>query len=191
MNRDSNCFFVLLGLLCDCPQTGYGMKKDIDQSIGHFYKISNGQIYPTLKRLEALGHVTMRVEHNDGKPDSKVYAITDSGREAFLQWLRLPVDYHNPVGNELLVKLYFGVHAPLEDSLRLLQAYRREKERYLQQYEQIDQSAYPQGPVSRQGVFSYATLRYGMLLDESSLKWCDETEERLHALGEADHGGGY
>lgn len=189
MNRDSNCFYVLLGLLCDFPQTGYAMKKAIEQSIGHFFKISNSQIYPTLKHLEALGHVTMRVEHNDGKPDSKVYAITGSGREVFLKWLRMPVDYLNPVGNELLVKLYFGVHAPLEDSLRLLETYRREKERYRQQYEQIAQSFYPQGPASRQGVFGFSTLRYGQMLNEYCLKWCDETEARLREMGEADHGG--
>ncbi len=189
MNRDSNCFFVLLGLLCDRPQTGYSMKKTIEQAIGHYYKISNGQIYPTLKRLEALGHATMRVEHNDGKPDSKLYHITDSGREAFLQWLREPVDYHNPTGNELLLKLYFGAHAPLEDSLRLLSAHRRRKEEHLHRYEQIAQTLNPGTLSSRQSVFSYVTLRYGMLLEQFSLRWCDEAEARLWALGEGKHDG--
>lgn len=188
MNRDSNCFFVLLGLLCDRSQSGYGMKKVIEQSIGHFYKISNSQIYPTLKRLEALGHVTMHVEHNDGKPDSKLYAITASGREAFLQWVRKPVDYQNPIGNELLLKLFFGAHAPLEDSLRLLDAYRREKERFLEQYKQIARTYYGELP-DRQSVFGFSALRYGMLLDEFCLKWCDETEARLRGMEEADHGG--
>lgn len=188
MNRDSNCFYVLLGLLCDQPQSGYNMKKTIEQSIGHFYKISNGQIYPTLKRLQALGHATMRVEHNDGKPDSKLYAITDSGREAFLQWLREPADYQNPTGNELLLKLFFGAHAPLEVSLRLLDAYRREKARYLSQYEQIAREVYSGVPTDRQSVFSHVTLRYGILLEQFAMQWCDEAEARLRALGEGGHG---
>ena len=106
-----------------------------------------------------------------------------------MQWLRTPADYHNPVGNELLVRLYFGAHAPLEESLRLLETYRREKERYHLQYENIARSFYPDGPDSRQSTFGFSALRYGQMLNECCLKWCDETEARLRALGEADRGG--
>ncbi|MGH9601902.1 MAG: PadR family transcriptional regulator, partial [Terriglobales bacterium] len=43
--------FALLGLLSLGPQSGYDLKKRMEQSIAHFWSESYGQIYPTLRRL--------------------------------------------------------------------------------------------------------------------------------------------
>ena len=45
----------------------------------HFMEASYGSIYPALGQLALEGLVTVREEEQSGKPDKKVYAITDVG----------------------------------------------------------------------------------------------------------------
>ena len=63
--------------------SGYEIKKDVEDGLfSHFIDASFGSIYPALTQLAAEGYVTVREEEQTGKPDKKVYAITDSGRNA-------------------------------------------------------------------------------------------------------------
>ena len=48
----------------------------------HFIEASFGSIYPALTQLAGEELVTVRAEEQTGKPDKKVYAITDKGRVA-------------------------------------------------------------------------------------------------------------
>lgn len=56
----------------------------------YFVDISYGSIYPTLSKLEAEGLVTVRSEQKDGKPDRKVYSITEEGQLEFIKALAEP-----------------------------------------------------------------------------------------------------
>lgn len=71
---------VLLGLLEIEPLSGYDLGLVIRASVGHFWNESYGQIYPNLKRLEAEGFVTSKTERQKGKPDRRVYSITEWAR---------------------------------------------------------------------------------------------------------------
>ena len=48
----------------------------------HFIDASFGSIYPALTQLASEGYVTVREQEQTGKPDKKVYAITEAGRNA-------------------------------------------------------------------------------------------------------------
>ena len=48
----------------------------------HFIDASFGSIYPALTQLAGEGFVTVRERRQTGKPDKKVYAITEAGRNA-------------------------------------------------------------------------------------------------------------
>lgn len=79
---------VCLGLLSDGEASGYEIKKRLED--GHFARFldaSFGSIYPALTRLTRYGHVSCRTEAQDGRPDKKIYAITDSGRAALAEEL--------------------------------------------------------------------------------------------------------
>lgn len=82
---------LILAILSHEEATGYEIKKLSTEGVySYFVDISYGSIYPTLSRLEVDGMVTVRAEQQDGKPDRKVYAITESGRAEFVQSLLVP-----------------------------------------------------------------------------------------------------
>lgn len=83
---------LILAILQFGEATGYEIKKQSTEgAFSYFVDISFGSIYPALSRLEALGFVTARTELQDGKPDKKIYSITESGRQEFRDTLKQPV----------------------------------------------------------------------------------------------------
>ncbi|MEO0329912.1 MAG: PadR family transcriptional regulator [Pseudomonadota bacterium] len=79
---------LILAILNFDDATGYEIKKQSSEgAFSFFVDISFGSIYPTLSRLEAEGYVTSRSESQSGKPDKKIYAITDAGRAEFIKML--------------------------------------------------------------------------------------------------------
>ena len=74
---------LCLGVLCKGEASGYEIKKEIEEGMfSHFIEASFGSIYPALTQLAGEGLVTVRAEEQTGKPDKKVYAITDAGQKA-------------------------------------------------------------------------------------------------------------
>jgi PadR family transcriptional regulator AphA len=63
-------------------------------SFGHFFPAGYGSIYPALSTLARNGLVEYELVPQDGKPDRKVYSITDKGREALMEGLENPNPSH-------------------------------------------------------------------------------------------------
>jgi PadR family transcriptional regulator, regulatory protein AphA len=79
---------LCLGYLSLRDATGYEIKKDVEDGLfSHFIEASYGSIYPALNQLAVDGLVSCREEEQSGKPDKKVYAITESGLHALKQAL--------------------------------------------------------------------------------------------------------
>jgi PadR family transcriptional regulator, regulatory protein AphA len=174
MARDNSSFFVLLGILDAEASSGYDIKKKVENEIGHYYRISNSQIYPTLKKLLELGYATFLVERNDGKPDRKVYSVTESGRAVFREWLKRPVDYQNPGGNELLLKIYFGPITDIGRNIELISRHREIQAEMYRVYIDIEKNYFTGKMDSAQMYYSFITLVHGLMLTQASMAWCDE-----------------
>lgn len=102
--------FPILGFLMDSEMTGYDLKRRFRDPVGFFYRVSDGSLYPALKKLARDGLVRMRTERT-GKRARKVYSITAQGRERFLTMLAEPAAPMF-VYDEARVKIYFAHHAP-------------------------------------------------------------------------------
>ena len=77
---------LCLAILNIQDATGYEIKKHcIDGRFQHFVETSFGSIYPALAKLENEGLVTCHTQAQDGKPDRKIYSITDEGRIEFIK----------------------------------------------------------------------------------------------------------
>ena len=74
---------LCLGLLSINEACGYDLKKEFGAIFKHFYPAGYGSIYPALADLEKRGLVNCREIPQDGKPDRKIYRITDEGRKYF------------------------------------------------------------------------------------------------------------
>lgn len=118
--------FPILGFLMDAEATGYDLKRRFRDPVGFFYRVSDGSLYPALKKLARDGLVTQRIEPH-GKRSRKVYAITDAGRAHFLKMLREPAQ---PVFvfDEAQVKIYFAHHDPQSALAHLTQTHREDAE---------------------------------------------------------------
>ncbi len=102
--------WALLGMLSyEEEVSGYDLKKWIDWSVELYYwSPSHSQIYTELKKLEGLGLVTSRVEHDEGTRSRRLYKITPAGLQAVTEWTNLaPVD--PPVlKHGVLLRVTFG-----------------------------------------------------------------------------------
>lgn len=68
----------MLSVLRAGPVHGYELKRRVQRT--NLTALSNNSLYPILRRFEERGIVTRNDESQDGKPDRKVYTITDAGR---------------------------------------------------------------------------------------------------------------
>lgn len=112
---------IVLGFLTDKSMTGYEIKKNMENSTSFFYNTSFGNIYPTLKKLEASGHVTREDEIINGKLN-KSYTITSSGKDKFLQWLETESEI-GMIRDEALTKIFFFSHLDNKKRKEELQDY--------------------------------------------------------------------
>jgi DNA-binding PadR family transcriptional regulator len=117
--------FPILGFLMDTEATGYDLKQRFQDPVGFFYRVSDGSIYPALKKLARDGLVKLRTESR-GRRARKVYAITPRGRAHFMKMLREPAQ---PlfVFDESQVKMYFADREP-EIALEHMERSRRDDE---------------------------------------------------------------
>jgi len=104
---------VCLGMLTDGPASGYDMKKCFESSFGHFFPAGYGSIYPALATLARNRMVDFEEIRQDGKPDRKVYTITEKGREELMKGLSNPTPTHK-VRSEFLAMLWFAHLMPAE-----------------------------------------------------------------------------
>lgn len=98
---------VCLGMLTDGDASGYDLKKHFEWSFGHFFAAGYGSIYPALATLAADELVTCTCIAQDGKPDRKVYSITEAGRAALLGELDKPNPSHK-IRSEFLATMCFA-----------------------------------------------------------------------------------
>ncbi len=89
--KENQTKFSILGLLTTECRTGYEIKQLMDRSLNHFWKISYGQIYPTLQKLVNDELTTVNSVAQTDKPDKKEYVITTKGKKVLQDWLREPI----------------------------------------------------------------------------------------------------
>lgn len=96
---------LCLGILTFQEASGYEIKKLVeDEVFSHFIDASYGSIYPALTKMMNEGLVLVRAEEQAGKPDKKVYSITQSGRDALAAALAV-----DPVADKFKSEFLFQV----------------------------------------------------------------------------------
>ncbi len=81
---------LCLGMLSLGEASGYEIKKGVEDGLfSHFIEASYGSIYPALNQLAVEGLVTVREEEQTGKPDKKVYVITEAGKTSLAKAIKV------------------------------------------------------------------------------------------------------
>jgi DNA-binding PadR family transcriptional regulator len=173
---------TLLALLADGTAHGYELKHAIEQTFGDAWPpINIGQIYGTLGRLERDGLVASAHVAQSGRPDKRVYEITEAGRAEVLRWLEEPSTgprLKDEFFTRLVLSRLPGV-AALDGDANPRTLISRQRREYLQLLRDLNGLLQKQGDAGR-GTTSAALLIEGAILHlEADLKWLDLCEQRL------------
>ena len=128
---------VCLGMLTEGEASGYDLKKEFESSFGHFFAAGYGSIYPALNALARDGLVECERIPQEGKPDRKVYRITEAGTAHLLRALENPSPSHK-VRSEFLATMCFAHLMTPEQIEIVLENRGREVEKYLQLFDEYD-----------------------------------------------------
>jgi DNA-binding PadR family transcriptional regulator len=164
------------------PLTGYDLKKMSEQKLAHFWHESYGNLYPRLAELEAERLVSSKREHRAGRPDATVYTLTRLGWQGFREWMTLPAAPER-VRSELLLKVFFGAHAPVEESVRQIEAYREQQQELRDTFDAMREKLRGEESDAPDTPYRLLTLRRGQMVTETRLRWC---REALRSLAEMD-----
>ncbi|MBF9001800.1 MULTISPECIES: PadR family transcriptional regulator [Vibrio] len=173
---------VILTVLSTRDATGYDITKEFSASIGYFWKASHQQVYRELNKMGQNGLVTCVLEPQEGKPDRKVYSITDAGRSALGEWFDQPTA-HPTVRDEFSAKLMACAVQPSAPFRLQLADLIEESKKLVQHYHDIE-TAYYSNPAELDTTqrLERLTLRRNLLVRQAWIAWAEEVLVELEAL---------
>lgn len=171
---------AVLGLLKDRTMHGYELKKELTATLGQFWQVSYGSLYPTIRRLEVEGSVERIFPKADVGRRRNIYRITPKGETAFADALREPTAVSDDArfGLKLAYFRYLNPDARVE-VLERRRAYLTEKvaeiRAQLRTYrERID-------------AYTYRLMEHGLDTTSRDIEWVDRliAEEKASGAGPA------
>lgn len=164
---------VCLGMLTDGEASGYDLKKNFESTFGHFFAAGYGSIYPALASLATQGLVDCECIPQEGKPDRKVYRITDAGRDYLLVALDNPNPGHK-VRSEFLATICFS-HLMSDEQIETLLANRLDEvDDYIEMFDDIQANCMQEWPPGMQFV-----VGFGRAVTEAKRKYIEENRHML------------
>jgi DNA-binding PadR family transcriptional regulator len=112
---------AILGLLKERSMHGYQLSKRLTDSLGGFWRVSYGSLYPTLKRLERQGAVEQVFGKQEVGRRKNVYRITESGESLFRDLLEEAGPDASGEDNRFRVRLAFFKYLSPETRIRVLE----------------------------------------------------------------------
>jgi PadR family transcriptional regulator AphA len=145
-----------LGLLCFRDACGYDLKKEFERLFKHFYPAGCGSIYPALANLAEQGLISCQEVPQDGRPDRKVYRITEAGRKSFKAALANASPQHK-LRSEFLAMVYFADLMCPDQLKRLLEERRLDLLDAVTNIAQIERSWGPDTPAGARFVAGFGS----------------------------------
>lgn len=176
--------YALLGLLSHKAMTGYELEGFITATIAHFWTAKLSQIYRTLKGLEEDGWVSSHVEVQEGKPDKRIYALTNSGRKALSAWQDTLVTELDDLRQPSLVRFFFFGKREPDDVLTQLKVWRdlhSARAHYFREElpKVIQASKDGLTYTERDAFFWEATRKLGEMSEQTYVAWLEEVIQAL------------
>lgn len=171
---------LCLGVLQFGDATGYEIKKMVEDGMfSHFIEASFGSIYPALTRISEDGLVTCRAEVQSGKPDKKIYSITDAGRAKLIETLG-EAPRQDKFKSEFLFVMLLADQLPRE---HIAGVYRQ---RISQMRAEIEEMRACAGQSQHGG--GRFVVGYGIAVYEASLRYLEQNCDILTATDDPDAG---
>lgn len=172
--------YVILGILAIHPyQSGYEIRKTIQQTVGFFWGESFGQIYPTLKRLAAEKLIVPSSSGSAAaRSNRQEYSITPAGHACLEQWLALPYR-DDPPRNEFLLKLFFARDAGPGVATAHVRRFQEDLKRILATLDYLEPLARAHSSQNPGFPYWMLTLSLGVAQLRASLQWSESALQQL------------
>jgi DNA-binding PadR family transcriptional regulator len=163
---------LLLALLSKEPTHGYDLLQTYENLFSAVLPPLNaGQVYTTLSRLERDGLVSNFSVEQEGKPDKRVYILTDKGRQTLLNWFNEPI-----TGTRLKDNFYLKLmSARLSDLIEPQILIQEQRHQYLQSLHNLNALALL--PEIIQDNTKLLLIQGAILHLKADLEWLDLCEE--------------
>jgi DNA-binding PadR family transcriptional regulator len=171
---------TILAVLSQQPYSGYDISKRFEESVSCYWQASPQQIYRELSKMEQQGWVVYESVPQEGKPDKKIYSLTEAGHTELCRWYAEPTE-PTPIREDLLVRVLAAPYVPEGGLIDELHRRRQIHADQLANYQAMDDQyqALADPPVIEQ--FRYLTLRRGMRYEQDWIDWIDEVLTFLNA----------
>lgn len=175
---------AMLSLLADSDYSGYDLSKAFDRSITYVWAASQSQIYPELHKLEAKGLIAGNDVPQDGRPDKRVYRITEAGRTSLVEWVQAPptaLAIRDPFQLQVINigRLDPGRARALVEQQRSLLQQRLEVLGHIR--DRLDSTGHPAGAPWSDQLGWRLTVEAGLRTAQAYVEWCDWTLAQLTA----------
>lgn len=171
---------AILGILQYKPISGYDIKKIFDTSISHFWSADQSQIYRTLNKLANEEKIEMELIIQDSKPNSKIYHITDKGKDEFINWLNSSI---NMVELRIpwLMQIFFAAKLSDENIIKILKQVKQQIQiRIDSNIKNREDIKLAEDMVTQRDLFFMElTYDYGRMHYESIIRWIERVINQL------------
>lgn len=176
--------YGILGFLSKWEASGYDIKKEFDDIMSIFWHSHLSQIYPELNKLEKEELIQSRLVVQEGKPDKKLYSITEKGKDDLVNWLLAPPEVQK-TKDAFLMQTFFMDNIPADEVLLKLHMYKKERQQRFDKMKKIVndriQSIKERNVMKPRIIMSSAVLKRGLEQEIQSIKWCEDTIQFIEA----------
>jgi DNA-binding PadR family transcriptional regulator len=159
---------AILGLLKERAMHGYQLKKRLADTLGSFWQVSYGSLYPALKRLQREGAVEMIFPREQVGRRKNVYRITRKGEELFAELLER-AGHEATEDSGFQVRLAFFKYLKPETRIRLLERRRAFLEG---RWSNLKQSL--QSYRERIDNYTLSLMNHELAATETDIRWLDD-----------------
>ena len=164
--------YPVLALLAAAPAHGYEIRRGLEERFGAVISPLNaGQVYTTLQRLERDALVADDAVAQSGRPDKRVYRLTDAGRRALEDWLGTASD-PTRLRDDFFMKLVFARTMGIADPAELIA---RQRAAYLRSLGELERVL----AAGAEDETTALVVEGAALHLEADLRWLERCEEVL------------
>jgi DNA-binding PadR family transcriptional regulator len=176
---------AILVSLCEHAGSGYELARRFDRSIGYFWAATHQQIYRTLKSMDGDGWVVVTPVVQQGRPDKKVYAVTEAGRAELARWIAEPLSgggssVADNRTRDIAVKVRGAQYGDVDAVRTQVAELRAERAELLDTYRGFEKRQFPDpSGLTGAALHQYLVLRGGIRAEEGAIDWLDEVAAAL------------
>ena len=176
---------ILVSLISE-PKSGYDLAKLFDGSVGFFWQATHQQIYRELTKLERQCWIAAEAIAQEGRPDKKIFSVTDLGLSHLKTWLRQTSTIAS-IKDEFLLKIYAGYLIPEAEIVNKIREHCQLHQQQLEIYQAIERNFFSSSQDGqREYRFAYLTLRRGINFEQDWIDWCNEALALLETWHEVE-----